>query len=324
MNNFVNYRNFVFVGSLVVLFCIGIFVGRVTKQNIKPQVLREGGFQYINPVLLCNPTIDEITTADNSLTNKLRTYANSAPEKGIAVYYLSLSDYTWAGININESFSPASMLKVPTMVSILRYTQAHPETLTKEIYYDGSFDDNKAEYFKPTQFIKPKNSYSIDQLLAYMIGNSDNNAARLLHSMPFSEKDLNSIYTDVGIKLPTRLIDFMSPKSYSLFLRLLYNSTYLNRETSEKALSLMVASDFTRGLRSGVPTSVRVAQKFGERQIFSSDGKLIQRELHDCGIVYAPKGPYVLCIMTRGNDFEKLITEIGDISKIIYNTVMKE
>ncbi len=323
LNNLSRHKNILIAVGCIIFLYTGIVIGRDSNQPEKPHVLREGGFQYINPILLCNPNIDEVTTPDNVLTSKLRGYANSAAEKDIAVYYLSLSDYTWAGININESFSPASMLKVPTMVAILRYAEIHPEILTKEIYYDGSFDDNKAEYFKPIQSIKPRNSYTVDQLVSYMIEYSDNNATRLLNAVPFNKKDITNVYTDLGIEPPTTLGDFMSPKTYSLFLRLLYNSTYLNREISEKGLKLMAAPDFPRGLQSGVPTPIEVAQKFGERQFFTSDGKLKVRELHDCGIVYASSGPYALCVMTRGNDFEKLASEIRDISKLVYETVSK-
>jgi hypothetical protein len=42
------------------------------------------------------------------------------------------------------------------------------------------------------------------------------------------------------------------------------------------------------------------------------------RELHDCGIVYLPDNPYLLCVMTKGNDFAKMEKIIEEISRLSY------
>jgi beta-lactamase class A len=291
---------------------------------IRPQVLREDGYKYIHPVLICNLNNNLPVTEDQQLNKAIRAYIDTIPGNDVSVYYLPfLPGGKWAGVNEDESFSPASMLKVPTMLAILKYADSHSDFLSKEIYYDGSFDDNKAEYFKPQKAIRPGNYYSIDQLLTYMIGYSDNNAARLLNGS-IDAHSLEAIYINLGIQLPsdaTTHIDFMSPRTYALFLRMLYGSTYLSREMSEKALALMTTVDFPGGLLAGVPPTVTVADKFGERQVFTPRGVLSFRELHDCGIVYSPDHPYLLCIMTRGSDFDTLTTAIRSISKIVYDYV---
>jgi hypothetical protein len=46
-----------------------------------------------------------------------------------------------------------------------------------------------------------------------------------------------------------------------------------------------------------------------------------ERQLHDCGIVYAPGKPYLICIMTRGSDFKRLSPVIAQISKQVYTTM---
>lgn len=309
------------LGAFVVLI-LGFFLGRNSAPSVFNSPLREAGYQYIAPVLLCNPSMDQKSNENVLLSNKLDDYRITAPEKDISVYYMDLTSYSWAGINVDEKFAPASMMKVPTMVTILRYAESHPEILQKKIYYDGSFDDNTAEYFKPQQSIQPGHWYTVDELLTYTIGYSDNNAVRLLDTQTIDLHDLMNIYIDLGIKLPANSQDIISPETYSLFLRLIYNGTYLDRHMSEKAIALLLLSDFPEGIKSGVPAAIEVANKFGERQLTDPATLAIEdRELHDCGIVYAPK-PYVLCIMTRGNDFQKLKTEIADISKIVYHAVI--
>ncbi len=308
--------------GLVAAFGMGVFAGRTSAPNLAQNtVLREKGYSLINPVLLCNNNVTESRKEDTTLSKKLAQYIAGAKEQEVGVYYLSLGGPnvrgSWAGVNQEKEFSPASMLKVPTLAATLRYADEHPGFLQKEIYYDGSFDDNKAEYYQPTASIQAGHSYSIEELLTYMIEYSDNNAARLLDLDSIPQEALNKIYLSLDIQLPTSLGDIMSPQTYSNFLRIFYNATYLSRTNSQKALELMSKASFPYGLRGGVASSTMVAQKFGERKFVSPAGAPLGVELHDCGIVYTDDA-YLLCVMTRGSNFETLAQEIRDISTLVY------
>jgi hypothetical protein len=46
-----------------------------------------------------------------------------------------------------------------------------------------------------------------------------------------------------------------------------------------------------------------------------------QKQLHDCGIVYFPNHPYIVCLMTRGYDWNVLEKTLKDISKIIFDAM---
>ncbi len=308
--------------SALVLFMSGFYIGRSLKEPviIKPQILRENNsnYSYINPVLLCNTNNQQTYNEDKELSALLSSYVRQSQDSSISIYYLSLMSGAWSSINENMTFSPASMLKVPTMVDTLKYAESHPDILYKKIYFDGSFDNNNAEYYKPEKSISPNGYYTIDDLLTYTIKYSDNNAVALIHKA-LNTASLEELYGELNIDIPEHALDFMNTKTYALFLRVLYNSTYLTRDMSEKALGLMTDAVFPSGIEGGVPKDVKVAQKFGERQIFDSKGSLQYKELHDCGIVYAKNAPYILCVMTKGNDFDTLSKHIRDISKITYN-----
>lgn len=116
---------------------------------------------------------------------------------------------------------------------------------------------------------------------------------------------------------PGELGDYMSPKSYAFFYRVLYGSTYLTRAMSEKALELLTTPDFTDGLVAGVPAHTTVAQKFGEHS-FEGVPDTESKQLHDCGIVYHPEHPYLLCVMTKGSDFQRLSKVIKEVSETVY------
>jgi beta-lactamase class A len=107
-------------------------------------------------------------------------------------------------------------------------------------------------------------------------------------------------------------------------LRVLFNATYLDRDYSEKLLQLLSESDFSSGIKSGIPQNITVSQKFGDARIPDAQGTVVGAELQNCGIVYYPDHPYQLCIMTKGSDIPDLERIIGQISQIIYTGVKQK
>jgi hypothetical protein len=73
-------------------------------------------------------------------------------------------------------------------------------------------------------------------------------------------------------------------------------------------------------LAAGLPKNLEISHKFGERQI----GVTGEKQLHDCGIIYVPSHPYLLCIMNRGNDFKKMADFIKNISSFVYQQVLSQ
>lgn len=113
-------------------------------------------------------------------------------------------------------------------------------------------------------------------------------------------------------------INFMSVKGYAGLFRILYNASYLEKEYSEKTLQILSNSEFQNGIVAGVSKDVVVSHKFGERQLEENS-----YQLHDCGIVYYSKGPYLICIMSRGNSMQNLEQFISKISEVTYNGIQK-
>ena len=139
-----------------------------------------------------------------------------------------------------------------------------------------------------------------------MIVFSDNNAMQLatIHLLNFYPEELSGVFADLNLNVPNEQAeDYMTAKEYASLFRVLYSATYLSREKSEAALALLGLTDFRDGLVAGVPSDIFVAHKFGERGVRGSDGEITHREFHDCGIVYYPGHPYLLCVMTKGGAF---------------------
>jgi beta-lactamase class A len=302
----------------------GVFIDRfwVDREKIPEQIeKREGGYVFINPLLECGPAREQTRYWDyRKVRREIEAYVKEAVHtKRLttgSVYFRDLNNGPSFGVNSEEKFSPASMLKVPLMIAYLKMAESRPALLKKQLVFDEKRDLNRAKHFEGSSAIKPGKGYPVEELIRMMVVNSDNNAMKLLFDhldKGFREK----VYRDLGIVDETGTGEFiMTVEKYAFCYRVLFNASYLNRDLSEQALRYLSQQDFPQGIIRGVPSGIPVAQKYGER-LYANDVK----ELHDCGIVYHTKMPYLLCVMTRGADYYVLADALRDVSAITYKAV---
>ena len=240
----------------------------------------------------------------------------------VALYYRNLQDGPWFGISEDYRFHPASMIKIPVMIAWLKKAERNPSILNNKLVYTGEVDATQAQNFKPAESIKARQSYTVDDLIRYMLSYSDNNAYELLLKN-LKPGELLDVLAGMGVPNTMQQGEYtLSVHEFSGYFRGLYNATYLNREMSEKALKYLCFSDFPQGIVSGVPKGTTVASKFGEQVRRSPQGE--ERYLHEFGIVYHPIcGPYIIGIMTKGTDFSKQMVILGEISKLVYDASTK-
>ena len=306
--------------TLVSLLCIGLAGGYYLNQYLHPQQQFAEVRQNASALHFTNPLLFYTSNPDSeydSLKNDLSKYISDAKNRGdatdISVYFRDMNSGGWTGINYNDTYEPASMLKVTTMIAYLNGSTENPSILEKKLYYIQTA--NQETYY--TQKKITSGYYSVRTLLNWMIVNSDNAAVTALEA---DDQDRTArVFSELQLSLPDgKSTDFMSARNYSRLFRVLYDSTYLPPALSEQALSMLSQTTFTQGLVSGVPTGTVVSHKFGERTLVDATGTISHRELHDCGIIYKADHPYFLCVMTKGSDFTKLQKIISDVSALTY------
>lgn len=237
-----------------------------------------------------------------------------------SVYFRDLNRGPVMGIDETVSFTSASLLKVPVVITVLKIAEDRPDILDIHLVNEGIEEVAVLQSFVPDEKIKNNVSYTVRDVIRHVLVYSDNTALSMLHDFINIVGDENNnlplVFRELGLLLPDDLLDRdISTRAYASLFRQLYTSSYLSQEYSEMILSDLSTSNFTMGLKSGVPADVTVANKYGER--FIGDTK----QLHDCGIVYYPKNPYLLCVMTQGNDFQALAEVIAEVSRILYREV---
>jgi beta-lactamase class A len=178
---------------------------------------------------------------------------------------------------------------------------------------------NATYLYPPTEELQKGARYSAAELLRRAISFSDNESAALLGNVIGFGK-LTKVFNDFGIEEPEPGKDYqMRVRTYASFFRVLYNASYINREHSEQALKLLSENDFREGIVAGVPAEIVVAHKFGEREGTLESGNI---QLHDCGIVYAPHKPYLLCVMAQGKTTGGILGLMRHISAKTYAAML--
>jgi beta-lactamase class A len=283
-----------------------------------------GEFEFVNPLLECEHFLPARGAFHSSLKARLQRYADDARRSGrvshISVYFRQLNDGPWIGIEENHEYSPASLLKVPLMMAVFREAESNPGILTQQIPYVAPISPDASVHFADEQIVVGR-SYSVDELVERMIRYSDNEASLLLGRV-LGSAAVERVTSEVGVGKPGENLsdNVVSVREYASVFRVLFNSTYLSRPMSEKALRLLSTATFAYGLRGGLPNEVRSAHKFGERSVTDSG----MQQLHDCGIVYAGKSPYLLCIMTQGSDHAALTGAMAYISRLVFAAVTED
>ena len=234
----------------------------------------------------------------------------------VSIYLYSLSSRKEIGINETRKYMPASLMKVSILFPYYKASQTDPAILQKKIVYEKRPSSIFKQNIKPFSPVQEGQSYTIDELISHMIKYSDNVAANLLFEN-MDKKSLENVFVDLGLEQPdfSNIKYTISAKDYARFFIALYDHTYVNKQLSRKALDLLVHSEYDKGLVAGIPKSIAVAHKFGELAL---QGPGPTKLFHECGIVYYPHDPYLLCVMTQGHGMRRQSELIKKISQFVY------
>ena len=307
-----------------------LIVKEDNTNNCKLKTDRLSGYKLIRPLLFVDQDCESV--AMESLKEHVQAIIETKKQGGklisASVYVKSVNTNNWTAVNADEKYHPASLNKVPILISYLHTSEKQAGLLNQTFTYKKSNFQFPNQYYKSKE-LKDGQSYSVKELLRYMICYSDNAATTLLWShLNFDE--YKKTFTNLGMQTPSFKFDEMelTAMEYSNFFKVLYNATYLSRDASEFCFSLLTTTDFKDGLLKSLPSSVTVAHKFGEcdYDVVKSPGEMPYakfNELHDAGIVFLGNRAYYVTIMTKGTDTPYLSDVIGELSLSIFNDMNK-
>ncbi len=281
---------------LVVLVLIIVFNAQRSETSV-------GQFPLLDPARV-------FFDQDNYLLNiqELRTYLHELEAKypdSLSVYYEQINSGSNISVNRDLRLFPASLSKLVQAIIIVK--KIEEGTLSWDKRLPTRPEDLSADSGELYKTIGSK-SLTVEELMKELLVNSDNTAQNIFRRN-LDVEDYIKFQDQTGLLDLYNEKGFISAKEYTRILRVLYTSSYLDPEHSEKILKYMSQSTFHSYLSQGVPSDVVFAHKYGEN--------LEQFIFADSGIVYVPGRPYMITVMIKGKDF-------SDETRVWAQNLMKE
>jgi beta-lactamase class A len=280
-------------------------------------ISRVNGFEMVKPVLssepLCeSPRFEPMRKAISGVIDSCRSVdlITSA-----SVYVREFHNAEWTAINGDEPYDPGSLLKIPILLTYLAWAEEDPSLMGRTWpceQADILADQGKEPIFLSEQAQLNVN-YGLAKLFELMITHSDNRATSILLRHMDQARFIRT-FTSIGLPPPdVHSAHYeMNVKHYSMFMKALYNSSFLSPVHSGYALGLLARSTFKDGLIAGLPPKLLVAHKFGEA------GTDEAKQLHETALVYAPGNTYLITVMTRGTDLNQQAKVLAAVSRLVY------
>ncbi len=292
---------FLFSSCLLVIYILHRSVNHVENYNKFPLVSKR--------VFLDNP--NDIIINFVPLRKALRSYVDAQDGK-VGVYFEYLPSGVSVGVNATEEIRLASLSKVPLAMSILKKVESGEIKLSDKLFLKKEHLDNRFGRLWEKGAGTP---ITIEELIKASLQQSDNTAYQSLFAA-LSDREVREVYDNLEIEIIASSTPLVSPKSFSSIFRSLYLASFLMEDKSNYLLDILTKTDFHDKIPAGVPSDVLVAHKIG---VFDRVDTL-DKVYTDCGIVYVPLRPYILCIFVQDSE-DKAIKHMSLISKMVYGYV---
>jgi beta-lactamase class A len=233
------------------------------------------------------------------------------------IYFLYLNNASWIGLNERDLYTAASTIKVPLAITIYKLVEDGKLNLQDTYKLDRSdLDANFGSLYKRGV----GTTLSIQELLDVMLRDSDNTAAHaLLHVTDLL--GIKDPFADVYDAMGWQAVDFGSKPTYidintktlsNMFIAL-YNATYLSPADSQAILRVLDESHFNQQIGAGIPSTLAFSHKIGIDEIAGT--------YSDCGIIYVPHRPYILCVGAQGMSQMEADNFMARVSQAAYQYV---
>jgi len=274
---------------------------------------------------------------DDSLRARIERRIAEVPGAAVAVAFRDLArgdDTLYLGAD--ERFHAASTMKVPVMIELFRQVDRHRLSLSQRLELQNNFksivDDspytlNASDDSDSLVYTWVGSKVSVHDLLEHMITRSSNLATNTLIGL-VGAKEADATAHALGARDIQVLRGVEDGKAYAAGMNNMTTARDLatlmaavergaaaSRASTDTMRAILLRQEFNDEIPAGLPPGTRVAHKTGQ----------ITGHLHDAAIVYPQRrGPYVLVVLTRGIDDEKVARSlIADVSRLVYDHAMR-
>lgn len=319
-----NIKKYFFLG--IAFVCGALIVWWFISPTQKAKQSCSDTYSFVSSEIDCE-TIDEKINQVEDLKGDISRIVDEEKAGGrivrASVFYRDLNTRRWFGVDDTAKFYPASLIKLPISILYYKVAELDPTILDQklEIPIEADGQGDTALHYPPVQSLAAGQSYPVKEMIRSMLVYSDNtpfstllDAGQIFRNRVLSDLNIYDPPSESGVEAWD-----ITARSYANIFRILYNASYLNVQSSNEILDMLSKSSFTRGITAGVPYGTLVAQKFGEANELK-DGETFHI-LNNCGIVYKPENPYILCILIEGKEYADMEKAIQRITRSSYSAL---
>jgi beta-lactamase class A len=219
----------------------------------------------------------------------------------------------------DQRFVTASLIKLPIMAAVFKAIQQNKISLDSRIMLRRRHLRDGSGYMKWAQVGQ---RFRVSDILYQMITRSDNTACAIFIDL-LGYDSLNQSFEQFGLNVtrinPTGMSladhvnaqfdNYTTPREMGMMLEKIYDHQMVSDGASDLMLEIMKHTAAPTRLAKFLPKNWVLARKSG----------LLRKSCHDCGIVFTPKGDYVICVLTGNNaNYKKAKGLIANIGQTAY------
>lgn len=224
---------------------------------------------------------------------------------------------TWE-YNADKLFPSASLVKVPIMASVFEKIRAGSISLDTQIKLTKA---NRVGGSGSLKWVRNGTSLSVMEIVYKMITESDNTATRMLIDtvgMDYLERSFAGMglqHTNItpdGMSLTSRPVkneNYTTAREMGGLMQRIYDGQLVDKQASGQMLDVLKHNKSRSRLRRGLPMGWEIGHKTG----------LLRRSCHDVGIVFSPRGDYVIAVLTgKVPNYSSAKAFISKVAKTTY------
>ncbi len=219
------------------------------------------------------------------------------------VYVYNLTSRHSYGLNQDEVFPAASLIKLPVILGLYQEAEAGRIDLEEEYILEAKDKKSGAGVI---QYKPAGTKYTYRELAKLMCRYSDNTAFNVVRQLLGDEK-IQAIIDDLGMTKTSLGENETSPSDIGLFFRKFYAQSLLTRSHRDEIIDYLTKTAYEDRIPAGLPEDIKVAHKIGnETNSFS-----------DAGIVFG-KEPFILVILSKDALEKEALEALPEITRIVW------
>ncbi|OGS27701.1 MAG: hypothetical protein A2297_06205 [Elusimicrobia bacterium RIFOXYB2_FULL_48_7] len=236
----------------------------------------------------------------------------------VGLYIKDLRTGVVVAYNEDKKFASASLVKIPIMAAAYQAVEDGNITLQEKLTLSQRLKASGSGMLKR---FRRGTKFTIDELLYHMITESDNTATNMItdklgygyvnwvfrNKLGMQVTRMDRAIMDLRMR-SLGIENYTTAREMGEILEKIYNKKIISETACQDMLDILSHQKYNDRIPRYLPEGLSVAHKTG----------LLRGICHDAGIVFTPRGDFVVCVLT--SDFGSYRLAKNLIGEVAYKT----